>query len=75
MAKMWLDDVIAPSLLQGIDVNKPVPPQFDIDWLGGVARPGTAGTGIGSQWQCQRLRWIHRRRRHRFIATRSFPDV
>ena len=25
-------DVIAPSLLQGIDVNKPVPPQFDIRW-------------------------------------------
>ena len=32
MAEMWLDDVIAPSLLQGIDVNKPVPPQFDIGW-------------------------------------------
>ena len=42
MAETWLD-VIAPSLQQGIDVNKPVPPQFDIG-LGGVARPGT---GVG----------------------------
>ena len=32
MAETWLDDVIAPSLLQGMDVNKPVPPQFDIGW-------------------------------------------
>ena len=29
---MWFDDVIAPSLVQGTDVNKPVPPQFDIGW-------------------------------------------
>ena len=29
---MWFHDVIAPSLLQGIDVNKPVPLQFDIGW-------------------------------------------
>ena len=32
MAGTWLDDVIAPSLLRGIDVNKPVPPQFHIVW-------------------------------------------
>ena len=32
MAETWLDDVIAPSLLQEIDVNKPVSPQLDISW-------------------------------------------
>lgn len=30
--------MIAPSLLQGIDVNKPVPPQFDIELLGEVSQ-------------------------------------
>ena len=44
-------------------------------WLEGVARPCTAGTGIGSQWQCHRLRWIHRRKRHRLVVTQQSGEA
>ena len=51
---MWLDDVIAPSLLQGIDVNKPVPPQFDIgreELLGEVPQvPVSAPSGSANDY-------------------------
>ena len=54
MAGMWLDDVIGPSLLQGIDVNKPVPPQFDISWeelLGEVPQvPVSAPSGSANDY-------------------------
>ena len=54
MAETWLDDVIAPSLLQGIDVNKPVPPQFDIGWeelLGQVPQlPVSAPSGSANNY-------------------------
>ena len=54
MAGMWLDDVIAPSLLQGIDVNKPVPPQFDIgreELLGEVPQvPVSAPSGSANDY-------------------------
>ena len=54
MAEKWLDDVIAPSLLQGIDVNKPVPPQFDIgreELLGQVLQvPVSAPSGSANDY-------------------------
>ena len=55
--RKWLkhgDDVIAPALLQGIDINKPVPPQFVIDWeelLGEVPQvPISAPSGSANDY-------------------------
>ena len=46
--------MIAPSLLQGIDINKPVPPQFDIGWeelLGQVLQvPVSAPSGSANDY-------------------------
>ena len=54
MAETWLDDVIAPSLLQGIDINKPVPLQFIIGWeelLGEVPQvPISAPSGSANDY-------------------------
>ena len=54
MAETWLDDVIAPSLLQGVDINKPVPPQFVIGWkelLGDLPQvPISAASGSANDY-------------------------